>query len=475
MVEFNAVADNGDTYSERLFGFYWESEAPRVGEESCSPVEAGFLTWLREGGGAAPSQPAGVDALLSAAKWSHHAPPVAQWPSDEMQVHLSRSCVPLRSQEGLATDPDATVCFDDVAPFLFRCSSAAQLAALGRALVLLMTGEQLAPHLCLERVGLPLAVQQCSFFAAASGAQVALRLCQYLSGAADAFEFSALQLQIVARFSGDLTQVSALAASLLQSPQLQSNVRMWLVYADCMAAHGTSVEQARKVFANVGRLCSLEDDRMMVCARNALLEYAAARDAQRALAVLPSYEELRAYWNACVGESRCEALYHASVALCLAEACRGTLSGARLREVVQTAVEASLLAPRCARDAVFECYAQLLHLFDAVDAPQWLLETYEFPSALAPRANSPARVEQCLLRGERQSEATWEHYMEVVALDAERAQRVAMRAVRAMPWSKRMWMALLRRVHDAADSVSLIDLMEEKLLRITCRVGKDQE
>ncbi len=142
----------------------------------------------------------------------------------------------------------------------------------------------------------------------------------------------------------------------------------------------------------------------------------------------------------------------------------GTLTSERVRQLVQTSIEASLLSPRCNRDAVLDCYAALLETFGAPVG--WLLELYPCATVAMRAGSSVAVIEHCLVQ-ERHSVALWGHYLSIVSHDVEQAERVAMRAVRAVPWSKELWMSLLQIVPEE-DRIGLLDLMEEKALRMIC-------
>ena len=96
----------------------------------------------------------------------------------------------------------------------------------------------------------------------------------------------------------------------------------------------------------------------------------------------------------------------------------------------------------------------------------WLLELYPCAVVAVRAAASVPVIEHCL-RHQRHSVALWMHYLATVAHDSEQAERVAMRAVRAVPWSKELWLAPVRIVPEE-DRIGLLDVMEEKAMRMIC-------
>ncbi len=117
LIEFNSVAESEAC---NYFGSFWSSGAPRIGDANYG---GGLEQWLRGSRNAVSSVSAEEDdfaALLSSQKWSL---PV-DWSRKEWQMSSASNVAPV------AGDADTLVTVEDVAPFLFRLADVESIGLL---------------------------------------------------------------------------------------------------------------------------------------------------------------------------------------------------------------------------------------------------------------------------------------------------------------------------------------------------------
>jgi hypothetical protein len=475
LIEFNSAPI---AQARADFARFWALNIPRIGSAG---YEGGFAHWLQTRSRWGPkANNDDFDDMLALNKWASPG----DWVAKERSLSSASASISV-------ADPDSVTTIEDVAPFLFEVAVIEPIVMF----VLRACGIDVRPSFTCDEPALRFGRD----FAFRNGSSLivppefAQNMCAAMMAKQNPRLYCVLQLRCVLRGGEGMFQAGA---SLLGG--FRSSVDLFCEFADCLARGGDVAGAARVL----GSLPASS----MVYAMRALLQVQ-----HKATAVLPSVEEAASALKGALEEQVPRSTLWAGVVMgCLLVLKRQLRDAIALFESVAEALggdagdavvcrglllEAYLIALQSAegwesdaRSSVLEAVTSIAIRAIPTSAivqrvlqqlkPKQAVSLLDAALARGPNASLSVLASQLSSDSERHrflevalgsyrhDVGVWIAYLDLMSASRKDCEKILCRALRAMPWSKELWLRMMELCVTGDDKRELFRLMVNKCIRV---------